>query len=150
MMKTPPCAKNQSGVDFLLKCLLYTVSTWDGEWKTESVIHSWNCPPDVRGFPIGMRPLHRVHSGREMEDGVGLLSPVLCLQIGKACTDGSSLAHRVEGITDELGTLRVKMPPCGKNQSGVARNFSISRNTNTMSTCGSPVNGKDWIFPRSS
>ena len=35
--------------------------------RRSPVIHSWNCPPDVRGFPIEMRPLRRVHSGREME-----------------------------------------------------------------------------------
>ncbi len=36
-MKKPLCGKNQSVVDFLLKCVLYTVSTRDGRWRTESV-----------------------------------------------------------------------------------------------------------------
>ncbi len=31
----------QAGADFLLKCVLYTVSTWDGGRRTESVF----CPP---------------------------------------------------------------------------------------------------------
>jgi len=32
-----------------------------------------------RGFSIEMHPLYHIHSGREMGDGVGLLSPVLGL-----------------------------------------------------------------------
>ncbi len=68
---------HQASEDFLLKCLLYTVSTRDGDGgqsrssvpgRPSPVIHSWNCPPGGRGFPIEMHPLHRVHSGREMED----------------------------------------------------------------------------------
>jgi len=35
-----------------------------------------------RGFPIEMRPLHRIHSGQGTEDGVGLLSPILGLRGG--------------------------------------------------------------------